>query len=63
MAKSIHDELKGEMQKKHVSYVLITCDEPKSDGSMDVQMSYGGDPLIAEYLIHTAQGQFESVDH
>jgi len=63
MEKSIHDELKTKLEKKHASYVLITCDEPKPDGSMDVQMTYGGDPLIAEYLIHTAQNQFESVGH
>ncbi len=55
----IHSELKVKFDKQQISYVLITCQQPKSDGSMNVEMSYGGDPAVAEYLVQSAQFHFE----
>ncbi len=62
MDKNTHEEIKESLSDKHISYVLITCDEPLEDGKMSVEMSYGGDPIIAEYLVHTAQSQFDTAD-
>lgn len=54
----IHEEIKNKL-KNHVSYVLITCDAAKKDGSMSVEMSYGGDPSLAEFLVVSAQDRFD----
>lgn len=51
--------LKEELAKKHACYVLITCDEPSSDGQMQVKMSYEGDATLAAYMLHGAQLHFE----
>ncbi len=49
----------GSKQKKVVSknnscYVLITCGEPSQDGQMEVEMTIGGDPVLAAYLVESA---------
>lgn len=36
-------------------YVLITCGEPSKDGHMEIEMSYEGDPVLAAYLVESAQ--------
>lgn len=36
-------------------YVLITCDKPAADGKMQVKMTYGGDAILASYLLQGAQ--------
>lgn len=41
--------------KKHVCYVLITCDAPSEDGKMQVEMTYEGDATLAAYLLQGAQ--------
>jgi hypothetical protein len=48
-------ELKKELSENNSCYVLITCGEPSKDGKMDVEMSYGGDPILAAYLVESAQ--------
>lgn len=40
-------------------YVLIYCDKPASDGSVNVEMVYEGDRDLAAYLLHTAQGSLD----
>jgi hypothetical protein len=35
-------------------YVLITCGKPAQDGQMEVEMEYGGDPVLAAYLVESA---------
>lgn len=47
--------IKSALAEKHASYVLITCDEPDHDGEMQVDMSYGGDPILVSYLLEGAQ--------
>jgi len=44
--------------KDNVCYVLITCQQPKKDGRMQVEMTYEGDLCLAAYLIESAQGIF-----
>jgi len=48
--------LKDTLAKKHVCYVLITCDAPSDDGKMQVEMTYEGDATLAAYLLQGAQG-------
>jgi hypothetical protein len=40
---------------ENTCYVLITCSEATKDGKMEVEMTYGGDPIIAAYLVESAQ--------
>ncbi len=40
-------------------YVLIYCDAPAADGSVNVEMVYEGDRDLAAYLLHTAQGSLD----
>ena len=40
---------------ENVCYVLITCGVPSKDGKMEVEMTYQGDPVLAAYLVESAQ--------
>jgi len=51
----IDRNIRQKLEKKHVCYVLITCDAPTEDGEMKVSMSYKGDLVLASYLIQGAQ--------
>ncbi len=53
-------EIKKAISKKNSCYVLITCGEPSQDGKMEVEMSYGGDPVLAAYLVESAQNIIET---
>jgi hypothetical protein len=55
MRKDIDKHVKETLGKRHECYVLITCDSPKADGSMQVEMTYQGDAAIAAYLLEGAQ--------
>jgi len=37
-------------------YILITCGQPTVDGKISVEMTYEGDPVLASYLLESAQG-------
>lgn len=54
----MHDEIKEKLGDSVACYVLITCNEPNPDGEMNVELTYEGDPLLAEFLIHGAQNYF-----
>lgn len=43
-----------DLSEKNECYVLITCGEPTKDGQMSVEMTYGGDPVLAAYLVESA---------
>ena len=60
MIKQIDKDIRDELAKKHACYVLVTCDAPSAEGSMNVEMSYEGDPALASYLLQGAQEYFES---
>lgn len=51
--------LKKVLSDKTACYVLIYCDEPRSDGSMNVELMYEGDRSLAAYLLHSAQGALD----
>ena len=48
-------EIKKALSKNNTCYVLITCSEASEDGKMEVEMTYGGDPILAAYLVESAQ--------
>jgi len=51
------EEIETEDEELYCS-VLITCKKPAEDGSMQVELSYEGDKVVASYLIHSAQQMF-----
>ncbi|SCA63808.1 Uncharacterized protein SCG7109_BE_00080 [Chlamydiales bacterium SCGC AG-110-M15] len=59
MDSDLHKKLKEQVEDSTVDenscFILITCNEPKGDGSMHVEMSYEGDPILASYLLENAQ--------
>ena len=59
MKYSIEKRMKDALAKKHPCYVLITCNDPSEDGTMQVEMSYKGDPVLAAYMLQGAQLQID----
>jgi hypothetical protein len=53
-------EIKKALSENNTCYVLITCSEASKDGKMEVEMSYGGDPILAAYLVESAQNIIET---
>lgn len=53
-------KITSKLAKEHQCYILITCDTPSLDGKMQVEMSYEGDPVLANYLLQGAQQYFDS---
>lgn len=45
---------------KHACYILITCETPSCHGEMNVEMFYGGDPVLASLLLEGASDVLES---
>ena len=54
-------DVKKDLPENGACYVLITCSHPSEDGKMEVEMTYQGDPLLAAYLVESAQ-QFIEVE-
>ena len=48
-------EIKKALSENNTCYVLITCTETSNDGKMEVEMTYSGDPVLAAYLVESAQ--------
>lgn len=53
-------EIKKALSENNTCYVLITCSEASKDGKMEVEMTYGGDPILAAYLVESAQNIIET---
>lgn len=53
-------EIKKALSENNTCYVLITCTKASKDGKMEVEMSYGGDPVLAAYLVESAQNIIET---
>jgi hypothetical protein len=58
MKEDIHEGIRKKLEGKHTCYVLITCGPPTDEGEMDVKMTYGGEPIVAEYLLQGALEYF-----
>lgn len=57
---TLSKRLKDMLSKDHSCYVVITCGKPKGPGgTMDVQMEYEGDPLVASFLLQGAQERID----
>lgn len=57
--KEVKAILKRRKKGKTICYVLITCSEPKEDGTIEVEMKYDGERWLAAYLVKSAQGILE----
>lgn len=51
--------LRKKLSKEHACYVLITCNHPDQNGSMQVEMTYEGDACLAAMLIENAQSYLQ----
>lgn len=40
--------------------IVISCSSPSSEGKMDVEMTYEGDPTLAMFLLDNAREYFEN---
>lgn len=40
-------------------YIILSCDAPAPDGTMEVKMTYEGDPTLAAYLLGSACERIE----
>ena len=47
------------LAQEHACYIVIVCKNPSVEGTMDVEMTYEGDPMLASYLLSRAQGFIE----
>lgn len=59
MAEDVHKKIRKLLAKEYAGYVLVTCKQPISDGRMQVEMTYEGDPVLAAYLLEGAQGYLD----
>lgn len=57
--KSDIEKAKRILKEHYACYVLITCSDPSLDGSMDVEMNYEGDEILASYLVESAKNVFD----
>ena len=55
-------DVKKSLADDNACYVLITCAAPSEDGKMKVEMTYQGDPVLAAYLVESAQ-QFIDIEN
>lgn len=53
------EKIRKSLSENYACYVLITCKAPTPDGKMDVEMSYDGDEILAQYLLDNAQQVFD----
>lgn len=53
------ERIKRLLGRSHTCYVLITCNESKEPGEMNVQMDFEGDEALAAYLVGNASQIFE----
>ena len=58
-----HKEFEEKLSQGNACYVLITCSAGAEGGTLNVEMSYGGDdPALASYLLSDAQAYIEDSD-
>ena len=54
MTDEIQEKIREILGKDHNCYILVTCSPPSSEGSLQVEMLYEGDPVLASYLLEDA---------
>jgi hypothetical protein len=60
MSHNVHKLIGQKLSKSSVCYVLITCEKTETDGDLQVEMTYQGDPVLASYLLQGAQSSIDS---
>ena len=55
MKQKVDEKIQACLPDATACYVLISCSEPAKDGSMQVDMTYEGNPALAAYLLQNAQ--------
>ncbi len=55
MKNNDHSRIRKLLSKGYAGFVLVTCKQPLHDGSMQVEMIYEGDPILASYLLDGAR--------
>jgi hypothetical protein len=55
-----YEKLMELLAKEHSCFILITCDNKSSDGNMNVNMTYEGDPALASYLLDGAKARVDA---
>lgn len=59
MKTGIRRQIREALAKDHACFVLITCTDPTDAGTMNVEMTYEGDPTLAAYLLQSAQSYID----
>mgnify|MGYP001608237402 CR=1 FL=1 len=57
----MNEHITETLSENHPCYVLITCGKPKLNGQIDVEMTFGGDRVLAAYLLESASSIMEEV--
>lgn len=57
----MNEHITETLSENHPCYVLITCGKPKLNGQIEVEMTFGGDPVLAAYLVQSASSIMEEV--
>ena len=60
--RSFYKEIKKFLKKNNACYILLRCSDPNMDGSMEVDMSYDGDKVLAAYLLENAIDVLEGIE-
>ncbi len=63
MAADIHQRIRKLLAKEYAGFVLVTCKQPTNSGTMQVEMTYDGDPILAAYLLEGAQGYLDEEEN
>ena len=56
-----HEKIKKLLLKGHVGYVLVTAKRSIDPESLEVELSYEGEPALASYLVEGAQGVLDEI--
>ena len=59
MKQDVHKHIRKLLSGRYAGFVLVTCKRPMRNGTMQVEMTYDGDPILAAYLLDGAQGYLE----
>jgi hypothetical protein len=57
--KEVRAILRRKKKGKTLCYVLITCEKPKDDGTIEVELEFDGDRWLAAYILKKANALFD----
>jgi hypothetical protein len=56
--KDVKSILRRKKRGKILCYVLITCEKPKDDGTIEMEIDYDGQRWLAAYMLKNARSVF-----